>query len=202
MKLREIILDFTSLLDVILIILFWFILHYRAQAQQQITKAEQNAAQAVAAATAEQEAAAALSHEAALAQAALENDSAVQAANAGAILEFSRGESLRLSLVMEHPEGWHLEVRQGEDDVLGVISDRNAQRIGLELTDMMAAAGYDPQATVLCIFVYNAEAEGSREAYHEVIRALREVQVGNRHFYYTETDVSSLFEDDGEEELP
>ena len=31
MKLREIILDFTSLLDVIMIILFWFILNYQSE---------------------------------------------------------------------------------------------------------------------------------------------------------------------------
>ena len=46
MKLREIILDFTSLLDVIMIILFWFILNY----QTETTKIREKASAAEAAA--------------------------------------------------------------------------------------------------------------------------------------------------------
>ena len=194
MKMREIVLDFTSLLDVILIILFWFILNYRAQSQLQITQAEAMAEQAIAEAAAQCEAAEAQMLDAEMAFAAMADDNDVQAGNAAALMAFTRNEYLKISLVMEHPEGWHIEVTRG-DEKLGSVTDRNSQSIGLKLTGIMEGAGYDPQAIITCLFTYNSDAEGSREAYREITEALRQIQIGNHHFYYAEDDVSPLIED-------
>ena len=140
MKIREIILDFTSLLDVIMIILFFFILNYRQEMHTRMEQAEQTAAQAVAAADAQMEEAQALNLEAEAALAAME--SSAQAANTRALLEFSKSENVNICLVPE-AEGWRLDVYKA-GVIVGSVSDRRSQQIGLELNQILARAGYAP----------------------------------------------------------
>lgn len=186
MKLREIILDFTSLLDVIMIILFWFILNYRQEMNTKMEQAEQTAANAVAAAEQQMEDADKLSQQAEEALAALSDESKVQSSNVAALLEFSKGENVNVALVTEE-EGWHLDIYKAGSRI-GRITDRKSQRIGLELNQILSAAGYEPEATILCVFSYDSTAPGTRAAYEAVTTAFQQIKTGNRHFYYTEVD--------------
>ena len=188
MKFREIILDFTSLLDVIMIILFWFVLNYQNQAKQQIAQAEQAAAAAVAQAEAQQEQADALAEQAQQAIAIMEAENSAQAENNKAILAFSDDEIIKLNLCPEE-EGWYLKVYKGETQK-GKISDRNPKGISSQLKKIFEEQGYAPDATMLCIFNYDGYAAGSDEAYAAVTQALREIKTGNRHFYWNENDTS------------
>ncbi|HAJ96506.1 MAG TPA: hypothetical protein DCO72_02045 [Ruminococcus sp.] len=192
MKMREIILDFTSLLDVMMIILFWFIINSRQQMQEQITTAEQTASVAVAMANEQTAQAEALQEEAENLKLQAEQEFAVmehsaQASNIQAIRDFSQG-SIQIRLVMM-TEGWKIEVYQG-DTFLESISDRRSQQIGLELNRIFQSVGYLPDDTILCIFTFDSSESGTRWAYAEITEAFRLIQLGNKRFYYTEVDTA------------
>lgn len=184
MKIRELILDFTSLLDVIMIILFFFILNYRQEMHTRMEQAEQQAAQAVAAADAQTAEAEALQLDAEAALAAME--SSAQAENTKALLGFSKGENVNICLVTEE-EGWRLDVYKASARI-GSVTDRRSQRIGLELNQIFAAAGYAPDGVILCVFSYDSAAPGTRAAYETVTEAFGQIKTGNKRFYVTEVD--------------
>ena len=188
MKMREIILDFTSLLDVIMIILFWFILHYKAQANRQINEAKNAAAAAVAQAEAQQEQADALAEQAQQAIAIMEAENSAQAENNKAIIEFANNNHIKIKLIMgENAEdGWSLEVSQGENTT--TINDREPKKIGQKIVQSLDDLKDDPDAVVLCTFTYDSRQPGTNEAYHIVVSALSEITLGYKHFYWSETD--------------
>lgn len=189
MKMREIILDFTSLLDVIMIILFWFILHYKAQANRQINEAKNAAAAAVAQAEAQQEQADALAEQAQQAIAIMEEGNPAQAENNKAIIEFANNNHIKIKLIMgENAEdGWSLEVLQGEI-TKATINDREPKKIGQKIVQSIDDLKDDPNAVVLCTFTYDSRQPGTNEAYNIVVSALSEITLGYKHFYWSETD--------------
>lgn len=192
MKMREIILDFTSLLDVMMIILFWFIINSRQQMQEQIAMAEQTASVAVAMADEQTAQAEALHEEAENLKLQAEQEFAVmehsaQTSNIQAIRDFSQG-SIQIRLVMM-TEGWKIQVYQG-DTFLESVSDRHSQQIGMELNRIFQSVGYAPDDTILCVFTFDSSESGTRSAYAEITEAFRLIQLGNKRFYYTEVDTA------------
>ena len=190
MKVREIILDFTSLLDVIMILLFWFILNY----QQETTRIRDQAAAAqeaaVQAQTIAEEREAAAQERLQTAEDALDAMDTInerQASILKAMLEYRQGRSLNLTLV-SRKRYWYLDVSIGEDEYLGRIEDDHAESLGLELREMLQDAGIADDATVFCVLSYDSSEDGSRDAYHAVIRKLKEIQLGNNQFSYTQVD--------------
>ena len=188
MKFREIILDFTSLLDVIMIILFWFVLNYQNQAKQQIAQAEQAAAAAVAQAEEQQEQADALAEQAQQAIAIMEEGNPAQAENNKAIIEFANNNNIKIKLIMgENAEdGWSLEVSQGENTT--TINDREPKKIGQKIVQSIDDLKDDPDAVILCTFTYDSRQPGTNEAYNIVVSALSDITLGYKHFYWSETD--------------
>ena len=194
MKMREIILDFTSLLDVMMIILFWFIINSRQQMQEQVNLAEQNAAAAVAMADEQTAQAMALQEDAENLKLQAEQELAsmeqsAQASNIQAIRDFNQA-SIKVCLVMM-TEGWKIEVYQG-DEFLESISDRHSQQLGLGLNDIFQKIGYAPDDTILCVFMFDSSESGTRSAYAEITEAFRLIQLGNKRFYYTEVDTAVI----------
>ena len=187
MKLREILLDFTSLLDVIMIILFWFVISYRQEMTAQVEQAQTTAAQAVAQAQEEADEARTQQLEAQQAMAAVRSEA--QMSNIDALLDFGKSENITARLYMED-EGWRLSVYKGQDTYLGSIPDTHRQRLGLEFNALLADAGYDPEDTVLCVFVYDAMEPGTMAAYESITEGFRQIRMGNKHFYCTELDSS------------
>ena len=190
MKVREIILDFTSLLDVIMIILFWFILNYQTETtkiRDQAQAAEQAASEAQVIAEEQQAQAEELRQTAQDELDALAGVNERQASILSAMMEYRQGRSLNLTLV-NRSSYWYLEVSIGTDEVLGRVYDEDEKRIGLELNRMLNEAGFAPDATIFCVFSYDSSAPGSREAYQSVTRELKNLQLGNNQFSYTETD--------------
>ena len=76
----------------------------------------------------------------------------------------------------------------GEDEYLGRIEDDHAESLGLELREMLQDAGIADDATVFCVLSYDSSEDGSRDAYHAVIRKLKEIQLGNNQFSCTQVD--------------
>lgn len=186
MKLKEIILDFTSLLDVIMIILFWFVISYKAQAQEQIAEAQQSASKAISSAEMQIQEAEKLSQQAKDQLDALAEVSERQASNLEAMLEFGDAENITIYLCMEE-EGWRLDVYKGAL-LLDSIPDAEEKQIGLRLNGMLTDAGYKLTDTVFCVFSYDSSEPGTRAAYQSVIRELGYVKLGNKHFFCSEVD--------------
>lgn len=195
-RVREIILDFTPLLDITLIILFYFILFSHMGAAE----AQQNAALAAAAAEAAQSAAADMMAEAERVQQSaedLQRDAAEQlailadteqnqAAMAEAVQAFASGENLRLRLSSQ-AGAWRLRVLRGSEE-LAVLAD---EPLAQPLSDALRAAGYLPEDIILCEFAYTATESGSYQAYQTVQQALGAVRAEYPHLYISETDLSS-----------
>lgn len=201
MNLREIILDFTSLLDVIMIILFWFILNYhnqtaqiRQQAEQTIMEAQQLASDAQqqmtdAEALSEQSAQQAEEAESLYTEAMQKLDAmdgTAQGSNIQAILDFDQNETVIINLVMKD-DGWRLNVCKGEERI-GQVSDEQPQKVGMELNSIFQEAGYGLTDTMLCVFLYDSSEAGTKEAYETIMEAFRQIKIGNSHFYVTEID--------------
>lgn len=191
MKLREIILDFTSLLDVIMIILFWFILNYQSETAKIREKA--NAAEQAAIQT--QMAAEDLMQTAQDKLDAMENINSRQKSILSAMMEYREGRSLNLTLVSKK-QYWYLDVSIGEDEHLGTIYSDDSSRLGLELNEMLGDAGYAANDTVFCVLSYDSSEPGSYDAYEEVTASLHSIQLGNNQFNYTEINRSVPAEPD------
>lgn len=190
MKLKEIILDFTSLLDVIMIILFWFIINYKTQAQEQISQAEQNAAAAISSAEQQMQEAEALRQQAENELEALAEANDRLASNMEAMLAFGKSENFNIYLCMAEDD-WFLDVYQGSSQ-LGTIGSKNEKQIGMKLNDLFSEAGCDADDTILCVFSYDSSEPGTRAAYQSVIRELNYIKVGNPLFFYSELDAQML----------
>lgn len=195
-RMRELILDFTPLLDITLIILFYFILFSHMGAAE----ARQNAALAAAEADAATAAAAEMMAEAAQMQQSaedLQQDAARQlailaeteqnqAATAEAIQAFACGENLKLRLTSQAGE-WSLRVQRGQEVLAELAGDALAQ----QLADAVQAAGCLPEDVILCEFAYTATEAGSYQAYQAVQQALGAVRAEYPHLYISETDLSN-----------
>lgn len=195
-RMRDIILDFTPLLDITLIILFYFILFSHMGAAE----AQQNAALAAAAAEAAQSAAADMMAEAEQLHRQAENlqleadrqlailaeTEQNQAATAEAMQAFARGENLKLRLLSQ-ADGWSLRVQTGDDRLAELAGEALAQ----QLTDVLQTAGYLREDVILCEFAYTATESGSYQAYRTVHEALDAVRAEYQHLYISETDLST-----------
>lgn len=194
-RIRELILDFTPLLDVTLIILFYFILFSHMGAAEAQQKAEFAAAEAAAAQSAAaemmaeaerlQQSAEELQQDAAERLAILEETAHDQAATAEAMQAFARGENLKLRLISQ-ADAWSLRVQQRQ----AILADLSGDALAEQLADAVKAAGYLPEDVVLCEFAYAAAESGSYQAYQAAVRALEAVRAEYPHFYISETDLS------------
>ena len=197
MKIREIILDFTSLLDVIMIILFFFILfsHFETEEMKQQYEEDYQAMEAVSEAAAEASEAAE--------QKSAELDNQLQmiagmdsdsANNLQALMEFSRGTNLKAYLKTKG-NSWTLEIQKKneqtqETEILGRLTDTD--NISLEIKKILYLKEYEPEDRIMFAFIYNGDAPGTDEAYEQISKALTEVRWEYKHFYCSETDTSIL----------
>lgn len=194
-RLREIVLDFTPLLDITLIILFYFILFSHmgaAEAQQNAARAaaDAEAAQSAAAemmAEAErmQQSAADLQRDAAERLAILEETDRHQAAAAAAMQAFAHSENLKLRLVCG-ADSWTLHVQQGQT----MLAELAGDALAANLTEEMQTAGFASGDVILCEFAYTATEPGSYQAYRAVRAALDAVRTEYPQLYVSETDLS------------
>ena len=190
MKLREIILDFTSLLDVIMIILFWFILNYQTETtkiREKANAAEQAAAEAQLIAEERQQAAQEHWQAADDALNELASIDERQASIQRAIRDFRQGKSLHLKLVSD-AHYWYVQVSLGDDEELGRIYSEDERLFGAQLNEMLKTAGFAPDDTIFCVLSYDSTDPGSYDAYKSVTREIRNIQLGNNQFSCTEID--------------
>ena len=189
MKKKDILLDFTSLLDVTLILIFFFVIfsHFdnvqstaqiedkESQLQSQINDAAERESQA-------QELKEQLEYEIGIVQDA--DDRAKD--NVEEILEFTKGTNLKLILEMQDGK-WTLVV-SSKNEVISRIAA--ADNVEARLTEALENADYASGDTILCDFVYNGSQAGTVSAYRKITKAMEAIQEEYKYLYYSETDLS------------
>lgn len=204
MNKREIILDFTSLLDVIMIILFFFIIfsHLETEdakialqtAQQNAIEREEQAEQKLEDADKLLEEAQQKEQQAAekLNEAELAGER--QGENVEGITEFSRNLNIRVKLKMISGSGsWSLLVFKGEEQI-AEIPKGTVNSMSQAFFEALSDMGCDREDTLLCVYVYDASQAGTASADRDIQRIFDEVKGRYKHFFYSELD-TSLFEE-------
>ena len=189
MKKKDILLDFTSLLDVTLILIFFFVIfsHFdnvqstaqiedkESQLQSQINDAAERESQA-------QELKEQLEYEIGIVQNA--DDRAKD--NVEEILEFTKGTNLKLILEMQDGK-WTLVVSSKNEVISRIAAGDDVEA---RLADALESSDYAYGDTILCDFVYNGSQAGTVSAYRKITKAMEAVQEEYKYLYYSETDLS------------
>lgn len=189
MKKRDIFLDFTSLLDVTLIVIFFFVLfsHFESQENKAKTEAE------VSKLRQEQQEAEARKESAKELNELLEQELSIvresndrQASNIQEIIDFRKGKNLKF--VMDFgDEGWSLKVVSDEEIIATAYAD---EEMFYEIENALKNAGYEEDETIFCDFVYDGSKKGSTKAYEKVYGVIKDLSSDYSFLYVSETDIS------------
>lgn len=206
-KNREVILDFTSLLDVIMLILFFFIIFAQLDASEAIKKVETMQAEAQQEKADADDKLEAANETLQQAEAQLKE---LQQANALAESIIINGaadfdKALRLKLVLDgKKENWSISVRFAEEKdgeivhtEIGVISDvrnRNTDDIVKDFENIIIEYGYSKNAAFLCDLMYNSAGAGSKTAKDNTDEMLKIFQndLGYKYLFTSTTDLSEI----------
>ena len=204
MKNRDVILDFTSLLDVVLLILFFFILYSAFNVKEAETRVE--AAQAeyeekLAALDAEktglEKERAGLQTEAdklgeewdrllALDENAGRNQQALLAFNNGAMLCFQ----LRKE---DDSEAWELRATrkasaEGEEILVGAVLP--GDELYGSILGLFEKAGYGEKEVLIVTFAYDGSVIGTHRLYEDIMKAFRDIQAERKNLYLNAINLS------------
>ena len=204
MKRRDVILDFTSLLDITLIILFFFILYSAFNVEKAALRADE-ARSEYEVLSAELEAERAGISEEQLRLRAEEDRLSGEwdrllaldenaARNQQALIAFNNGGMLSFNLQKEDgSDAWRLSATRksapdGEEERVGVILP------GDELTGsilrIIGAAGFAEDDVLLVTFTYNGNVIGTHRLYVEIMKAFQDVQAARKNVYLTAINTS------------
>ena len=192
MKIREIILDFTSLLDIFMLILFFFILFSHFEVEE----AKETASQAMNEAAAISETAESIREQAEEELALLDEINHGKAVDLTALLEISRGTLMQSRLMMDASgDFWTLELKRMDDSTkqdieLGMIE--NTENLSQEIILILQKQAYIQEDKIPFLFLYDGTEIGSETACNFVSEAFREVRRTYPHFYCIEIDVSDF----------
>lgn len=189
MKKKDILLDFTSLLDVTLILIFFFVIfsHFdnvqsTAQIEDKESKLESQINDAAERESQAQELKEQLEYEIGIVQDA--DDRAKD--NVEEILEFTKGTNLKLILEMQDGK-WTLVVSSKNEVISRIAAGDDVEA---RLADALESADYAYGDTILCDFVYNGSQAGTVLAYRKITKAMEAIQEEYKYLYYSETDLS------------
>lgn len=185
MKLREIILDFTSLLDVIMIILFFFILFSTFEIETATNEANQTK----------------IEYEAKLEEAEeerkkyeIERDRLLNldknaAKNQEALSAYNDNQVLSINLVEKiDSEGLYINILRGDDKLLE-IKYESSLNYNKEIADIIESSNYKSDDVIICNLIYNGDNIGSAEAVEKIKKAVNNVQNDYNNFYFATINV-------------
>ena len=204
MNKRQIILDFTSLLDVIMIILFFFILFSSLEKDKALaTEQEKINAQRIElnAEKAEYETlkkeAEEKSNEAdkmlaeyqeALSN--LENSGESAAQNIAEMHKYDQSMNLKIRLNLKNEsKDWQLEIYSGKETI-GAVKNDTVENMVNSLSEILIEAGYSADKTILCEFFYDGNENGSKTVYPIAEDLFKRIRFSYRNFKVSETDTS------------
>lgn len=189
MRKRDIILDFTSLLDVTLIIIFFFVIFSHLDTEENRAKTEAKVAELEMAIEQVEE------REANVEQliTQLEKEIAIvrdlserQASNIEEILKYGKSGNIKIILVMQQ-NGWIIRINCKETVITEIDSNANIRE---ELLSAIKKAGYEVEDTIFCDFVFDGLLPGTASAYRKITKVLDLVKEKYKFLYYSETDLS------------
>jgi hypothetical protein len=181
MKLREIILDFTSLLDVIMIILFFFVLYSTIDTKNVLNNAKE-AEQTYNNLIVEQQE---LNEEAENELERLKSADKNAATNQKALNAFEKGDYFDFRLdVADKSDNWSLTISFGKEK-LGMINSREADDIKGSIKDILMKSGFAADDTYLCILSYDGEQFGTAKAFKEIDEAIDGIQREYPNLYFS-----------------
>ena len=190
MKVREIILDFTSLLDVVMIILFFFVLYSSIDTENAAEKAkaaeasftemqEQNEREQMEwRQKADEEWERILSADAN----AGKNQQALSAYNDGKGISFNLHE-------VEKGDVWTISVLSGNKRI-GEISSEDSRELKEKLKEMVKKAGYAPDDVIISTLTFNGNDFGTEAAVPTVEKAIMSIQREYKNLYFTTINIS------------
>ena len=102
------------------------------------------------------------------------------------ILEFTRGANIKLILDIENAE-WSLKISCKDTVINNIVHTDNVTEV---INKVISETGYSSDDTILCDFVFDGSAPGSRGAYRTITNSIEELQRNYKYLYYSETDLS------------
>ncbi len=186
---KDLLLDFTSLLDVTLIVIFFFVLFSHLDSEQMREETDRKLREydtAIAAAQDSRQTADTLAQELADELSRIREAEGRQGENLEEMRDFDRSLNLKVFLDMKEG-GWVLRIVR-DQELKAVLTGHDD--MAEDLLDAFEAAGYDREQTVFCDFVYDGSAGGTRAAYRAVKNGFREVISSYRFLYISETNLS------------
>ena len=197
MKHKDVTLDFTSLLDIVLIILFFFILYSAFHVQEaEAQMDDRRAAYEQKLSDLEKEKAALREDEAALREQwqhllALDENAA---GNQQALLAFNEGRMLSFNLQKrDDGDDWRLSVTRkqsagGEEETVDEILP--ADDLSQAISAVFDKAGFAPDDVLIVTFTYDGNVIGTHRLYLEIMKAFRAVQAERENVYLTAINIS------------
>lgn len=192
MRKNKISLDFTSLLDITMIILFFFLINFKLSADE--TKAEAAARIGEATAAMEQleadmrqfeEEKEEWQREAEREMSKLREADKNAAENAQALLDFQNGKILKITLDMTSRSDWKITVYSG-DTAIGEILPENSGDISGEIVSILNSSGFQNEDVIIGVFMYDPTNIGSGRIPEDFIPQIKEVCGVYENFYCAE----------------
>ncbi len=180
MKKKEIFLDFTPLLDITLIILFFFILFSSMEVVDQKEKLDQQNEKIRAELTRKEE----QLHNA---LEIIESEDARRASNIQAMIDFNRSCNLKLILDMNDSTP-SIRILHGDEAVTTLHTTENLTAL---LSQSLSQSGYSATDTIFCDFILDGSQPGTASTYRSIKKELSQLKHQYPYFYASETDIST-----------
>lgn len=195
MKRHKISLDFTALLDITMIILFFFFINFKLSADE--TKAEAVARAEEANTRIEQLEADRIQFEEEKSEWQKEAERELEklrrtdkyaADNAQALSDFQNGKILKIELDMTSRSNWKITVCSGEVRI-GEILSEDSENIGAEIVNILGGSGYQRKDVIIGIFIYDPTNIGSGRIPEDFVPKIKEVGGAYENFYCAEVRI-------------
>lgn len=189
MKKRDVILDFTSLLDVTLIVIFFFVIFSHLDSEENKAQTEAKIKEYdIAIEEAEEREAAAneLIEQVNRELDVIRESAAREASNLEEMFEYAKSGNIKIILDVKD-NGWVIRVNCKNEVIKEIASDSN---VGTELKSALEMVGYKTNDTIFCDFVFDGSQPGTASAYRKISKAFDEAESEYKYLYYSETDLS------------
>ena len=190
MKIREIILDFTSLLDIVMIILFFFVLFSTFEVEDVIAQAEQTTASYEELTEQHEQ-----EYEKQQAEMQAEWDKLLSAEknaalNQQALMDYNNGCLVAFKLQdIESSNSWTVKVTSG-DTMLGELTAASGDMLTDEVFSLLDKAGLLDGGVVIAALTYDGNAYGTANAVPRIREAVYELQKQYEGIYFTSINIS------------
>lgn len=189
MKKKDIFLDFTSLLDVTLIIIFFFVIfshldseENKAFVEEKVNELETSIYEAEQRESDARDLLQAVEEELEM----VRNVDKRQSLNLEAMIEYVQGANIKIILDIED-DVWNIRIIHN-----GKLLDKITKEkpVGEQLIQVFQKAGYKKEDTIFCDFTFDASVPGTAKAYNMIKKGLDEVKEEYGYMYFSETDLS------------